>query len=182
MLERLLPTDRIARPSLAHSGFTAGRLARAYRAEARTAARVMPWLNNLSDKQREWFRIHGRQLGESLVLHLDAQDSESGLDSLRHAAQEAAGYGRMAAGLGVSLGQTVEGFLQFRRPFLHQLGLFADRRGMDSAATTELIESADRAMDRLLMAVMSGHGLRRAAGRSRPEIDSDDDADSGVEG
>jgi len=142
----------------------------------------MPWLNKLNDEQREWFRVHGRQLGESLVAHLDAKDQESGQDSLRHAAQQAAGYGRMAAGLGVSLSQTVEGFLQFRRPFLHQLGLFAGRRGMDIAATTELIESAEQAMDRLLMAVMTGHGIRRAAGRSRAEIGSDNDAGNGVEG
>jgi len=176
MLERLLPTERAAHPSLARSGFTPGRLARAYRAEARNAARVMPWLNRLNDEQREWFRSHGRQLGESLVVHLDAKDQEGRQDSLRHAAQEAAGYGRVAAGLRVSLSQTVEGFLQFRRPFLHQLGLFANRRGMDVAATTELIESAERAMDRLLMAVMTGHGIQRVAQRGAFEIENENEA------
>ena len=139
----------------------------------------MPWVNGLNEEQREWFRTHGRQLGESLVLHLDARDDEIARDNLRQAAQEAAGYGRMAAGLGVSLSQTVEGFLQFRRPFLHQLGLFAGRRGLDAAATTELIESAERAMDRLLMSAMTGHGVRRVAGRLRSDVDGESDVGSG---
>lgn len=165
MLERLLPSDRAARPSLSHSGLSPSRLARAYRAEARSAARIMPWLNALSDAQREWFRTNGRQLGEALITHLDEADPEIARDKLRDAAQQAAAYGRMAAEIGVSLSQTVEGFLQFRRPFLHQLGLFAGRRGIDVAAATELIESADRALDRLLMAAMTGHGVRRAADR-----------------
>ena len=190
MLQRLVPTERAARPSLSGSGFTAGRLTRAYRAEARIAARVMPWVSGLNQEQREWFRTHGRQLGESLILHLDARDGEIARDSLRQAAQQAAGYGRMAAGLGVSLSQTVEGFLQFRRPFLHQLGLFAGRRGLDVAATTELIEVAERAMDRLLMSAMTGHGVHRAAGRLRSDVDggsgvgsgSDAGADFGAEG
>jgi len=170
-LERLLPADRKVRPLVARSGLTANRLARAYRQEARSAARIMPWLDRLTDEQREWFRNHGRQLAELLVLHIDATDSDVAVERLREAAESAAGYGRMAAGIGVSLSQAVEGFLQFRRPFLHQLGLFAGRRGLDAAATTELMESADMAMDRLLLAAMAGHGVQRVAYRGGFEID-----------
>lgn len=140
------------------------RLARAYRREARDASLVMPWLAQLSDEQRTWFRDHGRQLAASLIAHLDAVD-DLAAENLRAASEEAAGYGRMAAGMGLSLSQAVEGFLQFRRPFLRQLGLFADRRGLDASATAELFEAAERAMDRLLMSAMTGHGLGQLAKR-----------------
>jgi hypothetical protein len=139
-------------------------MARAYRREARSAQTVMPWLGGLTEAQRDWFRIHGRQIAELLLVHLDAAGDDADDDSLRAASEEAAGYGRMAADLGLSLSQSVEGFLQFRRPFLHQLGSFAARRGLDATSTTELMESAERAMDRLLISAMTGHGVQRVAG------------------
>jgi hypothetical protein len=177
-LERLLPPDRVDRPLLARSGLSPSRMARAYRHEARAAVQQMPWLGGLTDEQRGWFRNHGRQLAESLVTHLDADDSEVARASLQSATQESAMYGRLAAGMGLSLGQTVEGFLHFRRPFLHQLGLFASRRGLDAAATTEMTESADRAMDRMLMAAMTGHGLGRVAGVRGFDIQNEESADA----
>jgi hypothetical protein len=79
----------------------------------------------------------------------------------------------MAAGLGVSLSQTVEGFLQFRRPFLHQLALFAERRGLDATATTGLMETTERAMDRLLIAAMNSFSADRLGGRLRVADDSE---------
>ena len=175
-LERLIPEESIARPSLARAGVTPSRLARAYRAQARTAAREMPWLVSLDDGQRAWFREHGRQLASALLGHLDAPDDESAAARLAEATAEAAGYGRMASSLGVSLSQAVEGFLQFRRPFLHELTLVARRRGFDTQATTELIETADGAMDRLLIASMAAHSVARvrrtATGPIRPALDA----------
>jgi hypothetical protein len=69
----------------------------------------------------------------------------------------------------LSLSQTVEGFLRFRAPFHHELAVAARRRGFDTAETTDLLETAERAMDRLLVATMTGHGLARGKGdRGRP--------------
>jgi excisionase family DNA binding protein len=167
-LERLIPTDPTARPSLVRSGVTPSRLARAYRAEARSAARQMPWLVELDEAERAWFREHGRQLATALVAHLDAADEETAAAHLSDATAEAAGYGRMASQLGVSLSQAVEGFLQFRRPFLHELVLVARRRGFDTGATTELLESADAVMDRLLIAAMSAHAVSRVPRPAKP--------------
>lgn len=132
----------------------------------------MPWLNGLTDEQRSWFREHGRQIAELLLDHLDRLDvadegADNGAESLRKAAEDAAGYGRLAATLGLSLSQTVEGFLQFRRPFLHQLASFAARRALDVASTTHLMESAEHAMDRLLMSAMAGHSVHRVVPKSR---------------
>jgi excisionase family DNA binding protein len=166
-LERLIPGDATVRPSLVRSGVTPSRLARAYRAEARAAARHMPWLVRLDDEQRAWFREHGRQLATALLGHLDAADEDAAAAQLVAATAEAAAYGRMASSLGVSLSQAVEGFLQFRRPFLHELTLVARRRGFDTQATTELIEAADQAMDRLLVASMAAHSVSRVR-RQRP--------------
>ena len=164
-LERLIPGDATVRPSLARSGVTPSRLARAYRAEARAAARHMPWLVALDEEQRTWFREHGRELAAALLGHLDAADEDTAAVRLSSATAEAAAYGRMAASLGISLSQAVEGFLQFRRPFLHELALVARRRGFDTEATTDLLEAADNAMDRLLVAAMASHSVGRVRER-----------------
>lgn len=165
-LERLLPSERMARPPLSRSGMTASRLARAYRQEARAAARTMPWILKLNSEQREWFRQHGRRLADALLGHLDGSAGADAEASLASATAEAAEYGRVTSAMGVSLSQAVEGFLQFRRPFLHQLALVSQRRGFDTQATTELMEATERAMDRLLIGAMAAHSVRRV-GRGR---------------
>jgi excisionase family DNA binding protein len=171
-LRRLIADEAPDRPSLVRAGVTPSRLARAYRAEARSAAREIPWLVALDEAQRTWFREHGRELAGLLVRYLDAEDAEEGSRHLRAATAEAAAYGRMASGLGVSLSQAVEGFLQFRRPFLHELSAVARRRGFETASTTELIETADRAMDQLLIASMSAHGVERSGGPGGDRVHS----------
>jgi len=173
-LERLVPHEAIARPALRRSGLTLARVARAYRSEAKAAASVLPWLVSLTDTQRDWFRAHGRLLAEQLLHHLDAPATDEAAESLRQASEEAADYGRMAASLGLSLSQSVEGFLQFRRPFLHQLATFAAARGLDAAAVTDLMESAERAMDRLLLSAMTGHGVRKIKARPHASKSSEE--------
>jgi excisionase family DNA binding protein len=166
-LEGLLPTERAPRTPLSRSGLTQARLARAYRQEAGAASRQLGWLGDLTDEQRGWFRVHGRRISELLLGHLDATDPTIAGQALGEATAEAAAYGRMAAGLGLSLSQSVEGFLQFRRPFLHELSMVARRRGFDATQTTELIEMAERAMDDLLVASMATQNDAREAGPRR---------------
>ena len=159
--------ERRSRPALARVGLTATRLASAYRRQARVVAHEMPWVLQLSNQQREWFRVHGRALAATLLVHLDEPASDGGTASLAAATAEAAEYGRMASRLGLSLSQGVEGFLEFRRPFLHQLALSARQRGVDPATTTELMAAAERAMDRLLLAAMSAQSVERVADKRR---------------
>jgi excisionase family DNA binding protein len=168
-LERLLPADRRPRLSLARSGMTPARLARAYRTEGR-ATSLPGWIAGLSAEQRDWFRTHGRTLVEALVTHLDSEDDALAADSLAAATAAAADYGRVAAEMGVSLAQAVEGFLRFRLPFVHQLRLIAHRRGFDAPATGELMEDAERLMDRLLIAAMSAHSVRRVGPAASEEM------------
>ncbi|MFL5757047.1 MAG: hypothetical protein ACJ77N_12205, partial [Chloroflexota bacterium] len=174
VLEKLVPGDPAARPSLARSGMTPTRLVRAYRHEARAAADKPTWLTELDDRQRGWFRERGRRVAELLVRHLDAGDAHARDEALDEATDEASEYGSIAAGLGMSLSEAVEGFLRFRRPFLDELSLVARRRGFDTRATTESIDRAERAMDRLLIATMAAHRAAptpRAAHR-RPPVSS----------
>lgn len=95
----------------------------------------------------------------ALVAHLDAADRETRRHQSSEAAAAAATYGRLGAGLGLSLSDVVEGFLAFRRPFLAEIGAVARRRGFDADELTRLYDDADRALDRLLVATMSGHSV-----------------------
>ena len=163
-LEQLLPADRSRRPSIGGGGLAPSRIARTYRRASRKAAPELPWVLTLSDEQRLLFRERGHVLAASLLQYLDATQPETAAHHLKEASGSAAEYGTVAAGLGLSLSQTVEGFLRFRAPFHHELAVAARRRGFDTAETTDLLETAEQAMDRLLVATMKGH--TQAAGRS----------------
>lgn len=165
-LDRLLPSDRSRRPSIGAAGVTPSRLARTYRRASREAAPELPWVLALTDEQRLLFRERGHVLAASLLQFLDASRAETARHHLQEATTSAGEYGSVAAGLGLSLSQTVEGFLRFRAPFHHELALAARRRGFDASETTDLLETAERAMDRLLIATMGGH-TSATASRSR---------------
>jgi excisionase family DNA binding protein len=156
-LEQLLPADRSRRPSIGGGGLTPSRIARTYRRASREAAPELPWVLTLSDEQRLLFRERGHVLAASLLQYLDATQPETAAHHLKAASGSGAEYGTVAAALGLSLSQTVEGFLRFRAPFHHELAVAARRRGFDTAETTDLLETAERAMDRLLLATMTGH-------------------------
>jgi excisionase family DNA binding protein len=167
-LERLLPADRSRRPSIGGAGLSPSRIARTYRRASRDAAPELPWVLTLSDEQRLLFRERGHILAASLLQYLDAPQPEAAAHHLEEASGSATEYGTVAATLGLSLSQTVEGFLRFRAPFHQELAVAARRRGFDTAETADLLETAERAMDRLLVATMSGH--TKAAGRSRRKL------------
>jgi hypothetical protein len=78
-------------------------------------------------------------------------------DPLAAAVAAAADYGRRAATLGASLSQTVEAFVRFRAAFIGELAGVARRRRLDTREATALLVEAEGAVDRLLIALMSGH-------------------------
>jgi excisionase family DNA binding protein len=181
-LERLVSADRQRRPALSTAGVTPARLARTYRRRASQLAVDAPWLLRLTDGQRELFRSHGRTVAASLLRYLDEYDGSTREQLLEEASGEAAEYGRVAASLGFSLSQTVEGFLRFRAPFLGELAAVARRRGFDTSATTDLLAGAERGLDRLLLAAMTGHAaFTRRPGRKSPDAIAPD-APSGSAG
>jgi excisionase family DNA binding protein len=164
-LKRLLPADRSRRPSLGNSGLTPVRIARSYRRATREASTALTWVVALTDEQRTRFRERGQLLAAGLLQYLDATRPESARETLKELSVFAAEDGRVAAEIGLSLSQTVESFLRFRSPFLHELVVEARRRGFDTNETTDLMELAERGIDQLLVATMTGHGVRSARGR-----------------
>jgi excisionase family DNA binding protein len=163
-IERLLPSDRDQRPHLGLSGLTPARLAQAYRRTATTPAEGS-WGAVLTDADRDGFRDLGRRLSQALVEHLDALEPEMRTARLAEATQISADYGRLGARAGLSMGEVVEGFLAFRRPFLAEAVVVARRRGFDMDEVTGLYEDAELALDHLVVAAMSGHGLVRSSRR-----------------
>ena len=169
-LEQLLPADRSRRPSIGGGGLTPSRIARTYRRASREAAPELPWVLTLTGEQRLLFRERGHVLAATLLQYLDATQPETAAHYLKEASSSAAEYGGVAATLGLSLSQTVEGFLRFRAPFHHELAVAARRRGFDTAETTDLLETAEMAMDQLLVATMRGHGLATDRGGRRRQV------------
>jgi excisionase family DNA binding protein len=154
----LIPADRARRPALKGPGASSARIARAYRRvrpEVRTSS-LPSWITRLSESERSSFRIRGNQLVDQLLSHLDAEGVEAS-GRLDDAVEQAAGYGADAAKGGASLSDAVEAFLRFRRPFIDELAGLARKRGLDTREATALLVDAENALDRLLVALMSGH-------------------------
>jgi len=150
-VQALVPAARTRRPALAPSS---DRMAQAYR-RARPLAGAREhagWLANLTDGERTRFRARGMQLVGDLLAYLDVDRGDLGL-----AETHATEYGMEAARLGASLSDTVEGFLRFRKPFIDELAVLARRRRLDTAEATALLVDAESALDRLLVALMTGH-------------------------
>ena len=144
---------------------TPARIARSYRRASGDVSSELPWVLALTDEQRLLFRERGQGLAAGLLQYLDAAQPETARHHLKEASVSAGEYGRVASALGLSLSQTVEGFLRFRAPFFHELVVAARRRGFDTAETTDLIELAERGMDQILIATMTGHNVRSVEGR-----------------
>lgn len=166
-LERMLPEDRARRPELSGTGLTPARLSRAYRRGAAPASAETAWVASLDGREREAFRRLGRQLAWELVAHLDAEEPEARRHHLAEATAVAVEYGRHGGELGLPMSHVVEGFLAFRRPFLAEVGSAAQRRGLDGTEVHALHADADVALDRLLVATMSGHSISTVARSKR---------------
>lgn len=93
----------------------------------------------------------------SVIPYLDTQTPAAGARQLAEATKIATDFGRAAAELELSLRQTLGGFLLSWTSFHHELAVAARRRGLDARETRDLFENAQRAMDALLVATMSGH-------------------------
>lgn len=192
-ISALLPADRPHRPTLARLGASPERMARAYRSRRSSPGPgAAPWLDALTDETRSTFRERGRELVTLLLDHLDTPD-QGDLPGdgpralrLREAERLAALYGREVAALGSSLTEAVQGFLRFRTPFTDELALLARRRGLDTREATALLADAEAAMDRLLIAMMTGHtlegGARRHAGRASAPHEERGSREKGTKG
>lgn len=160
-IEAFLPTGRARRPALATMGASSDRMARAYRRARPYVQTREPsgWFAGLSDRERSAFRERGMQLLSDLLRQLDVEPNEAAA-LITGAEAHAREYGAEAARHGASLSETVEAFLRFRRPFVDELAALARRRRLDTGEATALLVDADSALDRLLVALMTGHGAQ----------------------
>lgn len=166
-LEHVLTEQSARRPSLARLGASPDRIARAYRTPAAGRPATAPWVDALSEQDRLAFRQRGRAMLELLVDHLDATDPTLAALKLQEASRLAAEHGRLARRSGASMSEAVQGFLQYRTPFLTELAATARRRALSTAQATDMLVAAERAMDQLLLATMTGHTLAAGDGRAR---------------
>lgn len=174
-LGSLLPSTQDGTPHLTRLGVSAERMTRIYRPSRTRRGAVAqrsraPWIVALQPHESAGFRERGRRLVALMLEHLDAADDEIGAQRLVEAARVAAEQGRVVAGLGASLSDAVEAFLSFRSPFVEHLARLSRERGLDTRRATELLMAAESAMDRLLLATMTGHSLEAgpAPRRKRP--------------
>ncbi len=160
-----LVARRRPRPSLAGLGASPERIARSYRPVRRTVpAPERHWLAALDEQERSGFRARGRHLVEELLLHLDAAEAGAPSEHLDRAIGIARDHGRTMARLGCSTVDAVETFLEFRAPFLAEMGRLAGRRGIPAEDATGLLSAVEAALDRLLVATIEGHAEGREDG------------------
>ncbi len=153
----MLPPASRSRPTMASLGQSADAITHVYR---RDVCRSVSWpasIEALGPEAREPFRESGRTIVNALVEYLDASGPHEAARRLAAAESAAARHGQLAAYHSVTIRDTVELFLRFRAPFLHELGAVARRRGLDATEATDLLEAATDAIDRLMPAVIAGH-------------------------
>lgn len=159
----LLPPANGGRPSMASLGESTESIIRVYRRGVCRSAAWPPSIEALANGARQPFRACGQAMVTALVDYLDDPRSAAGAeqreatDALGAAESAATRYGQLAACNRVPLRDTVELFLRFRAPLLHELGAVARRRALDAMDATALLEAATNAIDRLLPALIAGH-------------------------
>ncbi|HSO30846.1 MAG TPA: helix-turn-helix domain-containing protein [Candidatus Sulfomarinibacteraceae bacterium] len=160
----LLPTAAKPRRRLQELGETPERVVRQYRRELAESTSPGDWVRQLGEADRESYREPGRQILTGVLGFLDAQTPEDGERSLAGALAGSAQYGSMARQRGMALDALTDTFLQFRLPFLHELGRIARRRRLHTDEAMDLLLAAARVFDRLLISLIRGHaGLESTA-------------------
>jgi excisionase family DNA binding protein len=153
------------RPSMERLGETPARMQRVYRRAVAAPATQIPWVGTLDPEQRALFRGHGVIMVTALLGALDAPDDEARGVQLASAREAAAAYGSAAADARVPATIAVEVFLRFRRPFLAELTELGRRRGLETAAVTDLLDRATDAFDELLVETVRSLEARDAERR-----------------
>jgi excisionase family DNA binding protein len=154
----LVPAGRRTRPTLNSLGETPERIVdQVYHRNAPTIAKQAAMGADAVGDDLEPLRDLGRRVAVALIDHLEATDPAAAADALGAAEDLAAEHGRIAARRGMQMGTAVDAFLGFRAVFLRELCDAARTRDLDATETTELLEGANTAMDRLLGAFVRAH-------------------------
>jgi excisionase family DNA binding protein len=153
----LLPSGVKRHRRLHELGETPERVVRQYRRELASHSAPGGWVQELGDADRETFREPGRRVLAGVLGFLDASTPDASEASLLGALDASARYGAMAREHGIEIDVLTDTFLQFRLPFLHELGRIARRRRLETDEAMDLLLAASRVFDRLLLALLRGY-------------------------
>lgn len=152
----MLPRPRQANRSLSAMGEPPDRVAAEFRRRVRSDVAVQDWHSRFDEASLRWFRERGMRMSQLLLGALDTE-GRGREELLRQAAQLGQDYGVEAARRELSLGEATEVFLFFRARFMAEIATLARRRTLDATRAASLFEEADRALDRVIVALIHGH-------------------------
>lgn len=118
------------------------------------------WTRSLGADERESFRERGRLASTTLLRYLNATRRGDRERLLYEIEDLGRAYGRDAKARGMSLARATEALLFVRGQFSSQLSGLMRRRSLPAARTLALFEEADRAFDRMLIALIESHQRR----------------------
>lgn len=156
-IEAMLPRSGAHGSSLSAIGEPPDRVAHEFRRRVRSDMATQDWHSRFDDASLRWFRERGMRMSQLILGALDT-DRRAGRDELvAQAALLGREYGAAAAKQGLSLGEATEAFLFFRARFMAEIATVARRRALDASRAASLFESADRALDRVIVGLIEGH-------------------------
>ena len=163
-IDALLPRPRtVKRPSLTAMGETPDKVAAEFRKRVRTDVTDQDWHTRFDENSLRWFRERGVRMSDLLLGHLDTARRAGQEQYLTQSESLGREYGVEAKRAGLSLGEATQAFLFFRARFMAEIAQVARRRSLVSEQASLLFEEADRALDRIILAMIAGHQDQSAA-------------------
>lgn len=157
-IDALLPRPRqVRRQALSALGETPDRVAAEFRKRVRSDLADQTWHERFDEDSLRWFRERGMRMSALLIGALDTTRREGREQLLIQAEALGREYGSEAARRSLSLGEATQAFLFFRARFMGEIAAVARRRSLEANQAAALFEQADGALDRLILALVTGH-------------------------
>ena len=157
-IDAMLPRARSnKRPSLSAIGEPPDRIAAEFRKRVRTELSDQDWRARFDEGSLRWFRERGMRMSDLLIGSLDTGRRTGRERFLAQAEVLGREYGHEAKRAGLSLGEATQAFLFFRARFMAEIAQVARRRSLETAQAASLFTEADRALDRIILALIAGH-------------------------
>ncbi len=123
----------------------------------RTDLSEQDWSTRFDENSLRWFRERGVRMSDLLLGYLDTTRRAGREEFLAQAESLGRDYGTRSRRAGLSLGEATQMFLFFRARFMAEIAVVARRRSLESSQAASLFEEADRALDRIILALIAGH-------------------------
>ena len=157
-IDAMLPRPRHARrQSLTALGEPPDRIAAEFRRRVRVDMVTQDWYSRFDEDSLRWFRERGVRMSELLLGGLDTTRAVGREQLIAQAEILGREYGIEAKRRGLSLGEATQAFLFFRARFMAEIANVARRRALASEQAALQFEEADRALDRVILALIEGH-------------------------